>query len=392
MADTQFGTNDPNTRKKWSDALFDYALDMFWFFKAGLIGIDQNAIIQVLKELDPKNEKGDTINYRLKVPLSGEGVDSDGTITGSEEAITYLNDKATLGGFKNACKIKGPLNEKRMVEDFRTASKDSLGEWLPNMRLEPDIVRALCGIYNASGLLTVNEVEPSTNRKLFLGQNASGVVSTYATDALLSAATVTDALCGLQVLRRVSLKARMATPKIRPISIPGVSRKVFPVLLNSYAMMSLRASVATGELIDLSKGAYARDKSNPMLSLAEFLFEDLLIFDYERLPIRTGADGVTPAEGFLLNAGRTETTDPVADGKSVGRNLLLGKQSAVMMWGQKPQWEEDNAGEPGVKRIATYGLYAMKKVQFNTYTQPSGPNAAQEDYGVIAFDTQVVVV
>lgn len=391
MSATQFGTNDPRTQKKWSRKMFEYALDDFFFLNRGFLGADSNSIIQVVSELEGNHNKGDALTVELEVPLSDTGQGDGGTVTGNEEDMIVLNQTVNIHERAHGVVSNGPLDEKRTAGNFRERGKRQLGTWWRNVCLEADIWRSVYGLYNDTGISTVNELAPSTNRILYIGESAAGSVGTaQASDAALSSQTAANYLCGLNVLSLMKRKAQMATPKIRPIKVKGYDKAVYIAILHPYQIKAIKAQTGETGYASLMKAAEIRGKENPLFAGAEFLYDGILVYEYDRAPMRTGAGGTTPSEGFVLNAGKTATTDAVASGKSVARGLLLGAQAGMMVWGRRPSWYEDkvDARKP---QIVTDALYATSKVVFNEYTQPSGPNTAQEDYGVYAFDTQVVV-
>lgn len=394
MAATQFGTSDPLTIKKWSKDTFKYALKDFWFLQAGFMGMDQNSIIQVLTDLEVP-QAGDAVTIHMDIPLSGAGVGDGGNVLGSEEALKRHNQTVTIHERAWGVVAQSGLDIKRVLgspDAFRTLAKNALGEWWRNMCLEPDIEAAIFGLYNTSGISTVNELYPSATRIIYGGQTVAGAVSAAAmtTDALLSAEVTGTVLCGLKFMEKVRRAAIMATPKIRPIKTDVVKRPIFVILLSPYHIKSIRQETGEHSFTAMMKDAEVRGKDNPLFGAAKFLYDDMLFIEYDRAPIRTGAGGSTPAEGFLLHANKLTTTDPVADTKTVARGVLLGAQAGLLGWGMKPLWSESYADERKTRpRVIVEGQYVTSKVRFNEYTQPSGGNTAQADYGVLAFDTQV---
>jgi N4-gp56 family major capsid protein len=341
-------------------------------------------IIQIRTDLE--KDKGDKVNIDLEVPMSGAGVGDDGVTTGYEEAITVQNMEIAVHERAHAVVSNGAMSEKRTVTNIRDAAKRGLGIWTRDVCLEPDINAGLYGLYNASGIETVNEHVPTSSRLVYGGQSVAGVVSAAAmtTDATLTAETAASTLCGLQFLSAIKRKAIMATPKIRPLNIGGL--RVFLVLLHPYQVKAIKQSTGEQAFTAMLKDADVKGKGNPILSGGPFYYDGMFIQEYDRAPLRTGAGGTTPAEGFWLASNKLTTSDAVANTRSVAAGLLLGCQAGVFLWGKRPTWSEDmvDNDKPKVKVDMIYGV---KKTLFNAH----GGTAAQQDYGVIQFHNQVVV-
>ena len=387
---TPFGASDPRTQTKWSRKMFEYAIQALWLVKNGFMGTGPNNIIQQLTELEGNRVAGSKITVEMEVPLQGAGQGDDGDTTGNEEALTVLNQTVEIHERAHSVVSAGKMSEKRTSTNIREAGKRQLAIW-NSQKLERDIAAMLYGTYNETGILTVNESVPSSQRIYYGGQTAGGaVIAAMTSDATLSAPAAAGYLCGLQVLDVMKRKAKLCTPKIVPLRVKGYAKPIYIFLLHEYQLKAIQLQTGTNSYQTLMAQAQRRSNENPLFAGAEFLWNGCLVFDYERAPMRTGAAGTTPAEGFVLDAGRTITTDPVGDGKSVARGLLLGQQAGMIVWGQKPGWYEKKK-DARLPKVVTDSLYATAKTKFNEYTQPAGPSTAQQDFGVYAFDTQVIV-
>lgn len=381
MATTPFGTNDPRTQKKWSMEMFDYMLDNFEF--SALMGDGPESIIQINQSLN--GAVGDKVVFELEIPLTNVGIDDDGRILDNLEALSVQNFTIQTHERGNGVQAAGKISMQRTATDIRVSAKRQLGKWAA-VQIEDDLVRALSGLYNKTGVQTVNEAEPSSDRILYIGQTNAGVVVSYATDALLSAATATDAEFGTAIIDIARRKAFAAAPQIAPVNIDGKER--FVMLISRLQMKSLRKDAAWKTSND-NAGPRNYGTNNIWTGVAGE-WNGVLIIESDRTESRTGAGGTTPAEGFLLNAGRTATTDAVASAKTVDRALLLGKQAGVIGWGQMPSRTERLED---VKRIPTTAMdmtYAAAKTVFNAYSSGSDVNTAQQDFAVVVVDTQVI--
>ncbi|MDD4891634.1 MAG: N4-gp56 family major capsid protein, partial [Phycisphaerae bacterium] len=348
MPSTSFASNDPLTKKKWGKDIFKYAIALMMFSTAnGLLTSNGNGVVHVNAELS--KQRGDGITFQLIPALMGTGQGDDGTLIGNEEAMTAYNFLLNIHERGHAVRSAGKMSEQRAVMKFRPTAKQKLAEWLSNVALEDDIWRALCGLRNAStALSTVNYKYPSSNRIMYIGQTAAGTeLADKATDALLSAQTATDALFGTTVIERARRKAMVVTPKIQPLRIEG--EDVYVMYIHPYQSKALRKDTAW---LEAQQHANLRGSKNPLFTAALGRWENVIILESQRIPVRTGAGGTAVTEGFLLNDGQTATTDAVATGKSVARAVLCGKQAIALGWGQMPEYGEDWGDVAGLQRQA----------------------------------------
>jgi N4-gp56 family major capsid protein len=412
MAETAFGKNDPRTQTTWSKKMFQYATEQMFFYNGGYMGVDTNSIIQIDKDLEKKT--GDKIVFKLRAPLTGPGSGDDGNVEGNEEALSILNFPLEVHERSHGVACAGKMSAKRTDTHIREEGRDSLGAWLGE-QIEDDIVAALAGLYNKASvevghpIETVNEKAPSTYRHWLGGQKADGTlaaksglvahaaVGDYPTVALLSAETATNVLFGRNVISAVKRAAmtKYTTStgaivyKVRPIKVKG--KDYYVMAIHPLQAKALRAETGEAGWTAIVAAAAKRGDDHPLFTGAMGVYDGVILHEYDRIPIRTGANGVLPSEGFLLNAGRTATTDAVADGKTVARALFLGAQAAVIGWGQVPHWYEDAYDVNRKPRVATDMIYGVSKTRFRSYAASTNTNTDEQDFGCIAVDTQVVV-
>jgi len=406
MTSTSFGSSDPRTQTVWSQAVYAYALQNNFFTK--LMGNDGNAGVFVNTDLTVK--KGGTIVVESSYPLEGGGVGDDGNTIGSEGQGKVRNMSVTIHERANAMVSAGKMSEQLTSTNIREKSKQDLGIWLSEA-MENDIVTSAAGLYNensgGSAIETINESYPTTSRIFYGGQSAAGTIAnsgaSYGTDALLSGATATDALCGTLMLEAIKRRCMAATPRFRPVTIYNLSgmndddvrsgknlgeaiAKVLIVLLHPLQIKAIKAETGSRGWAAMVSAAGVRGNLNPIFQGASFYWDGMLCFEYDRTPIRTGAGGTTLAEGFLLNSGRTATTDAADSGKSIARALFIGGQAISFAWAQKPEWSEDfvDNNKPKVKVDMLYGV---KRTTFNSH----GTSTPGQDESIYCLDTQVVI-
>lgn len=413
MTDTSFAFGDPRAQTVWSPQVYAYALQNMFFTK--MMGNTGDSAVFVNTDLTTK--KGGTVVVESDSPLTGNGVGDDGDTTSAEEQGKVRNMSVTVHERANAMKSAGKLSEQLTATNIRDKAKRDLGVWLGEV-MEKDIVTAACGLYNensgGSAIETINESYPTANRIFYGGQTAAGVMATggpsshtnYTTDALLSAATTTDVLCGTLVLEAIKRRCMAATPRFRPVNIYDLSKmnaddvrsgkplgeplmKVLIVLLHPLQVKAIKAETGTVGFKAMESAANVRGNQNPIFSGAGvFYWDGMLCFEYDRIPTRTGAGGTALAEGFSLNAGRTATDDAVATTKTVARGLFLGGQALSFAWAQKPGWYEDmyDTNKPKVKVDMLYGV---KRTLFLKHG--ASVYSDEEDEAIYCFDTQVQI-
>jgi len=409
MAATTFAFGDSRAQTVWSKKLFQYALENMRM--TALMGKSKGSVINVDRDLTTR--PGGTIVFQSRNPLSGAGQGDNGDTTGNEESLQFRNMNvavhermhSTLAGSK----INLQLTNTYKAEGFRQTSKEALGEWLTEV-LENDLVTCACGLYNenssSADIETINESYPESDRIYYGGQSVgaspaldnSGV--THDDDAALTADTSANNRFGTLVISHIKTKAVTSSPRFRPavfrqetgddirvnVQQGRTIGRFLVVLASPFQINDMRQEIGTGGWNDIVKAAAARGNLHPVFTAGNALWNGCIIVEYDRTPYRTGAGGTTLAEGFLLNAGRTATTDACANGRSVARALMLGAQAMAFGWAQEPEWGEDmyDVNRPKIK---TDMLYGVKKFKFNAHVT-STPGSEEAIY---AIDTEIEV-
>jgi len=406
MPATSFAFADPRARTIWSTAVYVYGLQNMFF--TGMMGKDKNSLIHVNTDLTTK--KGGTIIFESRNPLSGSGVGDDGNTTGSEEALKRRNMSLVVHERAHSYVSAGKMSEQLTSTDVREDGKEDLGEWLSEA-LENDIVTAAAGLYNenssSSAIETINESYPTSDRIYYGGQTAAGALGnsgvSYGTDALLTAGTQASNLAGTLIMESIKRRCMAAKPKFRPVIVRNLSganpddirsgkfrgpvlAKIMIVLMHSLQIKAIKAETGNNGFRAMVSAAQVRGNLNPIFTGAEFYWDGMLVFEYDRIPIRTGAGGETLAEGFLLDAGRTATSDACATGRSVARALFMGALAISFGWAQKPDWSEDYV-DNNKPKIKVDMLYGVKRTIFNTH----GTSTAGSDEAIYCLDTEVIV-
>jgi N4-gp56 family major capsid protein len=330
---TQFATNDPNTRKKWSKDLFKIILPGLEY--SYLVGTGTDSIVQLKTELG-KGE-GDKITFGIRLPLTGAGVVGRDTVEGNEEKLIFKDFDMTIEELNHAVDTGGRMEEQRIPWDLMSEGKNALQDWWVD-KLSDYLIATLCGdtSFKIAGK-TFAQVctAPSTNKVLRVNDTA---------EASITSADVMD----LHFLDRMKQLAELPTGdsyKVRPLIKGG--KKYFRVILHNYVFDALRQNMNVGQFGDLQKAAGKLQFAN-----VEFEYNGMLVSKSERV------------------------TSPY---DNVYRNILLGAQAATLAWGGAGESKGTVMSfvpyEKDAKRyvmIRGGGILGAKKVVFNS-----------EDYGVI---------
>lgn len=403
MASTSFAFGDPRAQTVWSPAVFRYALQNIVF--TPLMGKTKSSMIHV--NMDLMTRPGGTIIFESRKPMEGAGQGDDGSTLNNEESLKRRNMSLTVHERAHSVVSAGKMSEQLTRTKIREDAKEDLGEWFAEA-LENDLITSAAGLYNenssSSDIQTINESYPTSNRIYYGGQTKNGTMSnsdaTYTTDALLTAGTKAYNLMGTKLLEKVRRLAIKSTPRFMGISIHDVSKatpddirsgvagpligKMFLCLLSPLQIKSIKAELGTTGFATVTSQAQRRGNQNPIFSGNAFLWDGMVIWEYDRIPSRTGAGGTTLAEGFLLDTPRTATDDAVASGRTVNRALLMGANALSFGWAQKLEWSEDmvDNNKPKVKVDALYGI---KRTNFNTH----GTSTPTSDESIYCMDTEV---
>lgn len=97
------------------------------------MGPTSASIIQVRDETS--KSAGDKITYGLRMQLSGNGVIGDGTLEGSEEALTTFSDAVIVNQLRHAVRSAGRMTQQRVPFVIRDEALSGLRDWLTELPL-----------------------------------------------------------------------------------------------------------------------------------------------------------------------------------------------------------------------------------------------------------------
>jgi N4-gp56 family major capsid protein len=335
MATTSYGTNNPLAVKVWSKRLYREALKATWYSK--FMGEGTDSLIQVKTELD--KGAGDRITVGLRMQLTGDGVQGDGTLEGNEEALTTYSDNLFIDQLRNAVRSAGKMSEQRIPWSVREEAMAGLRDWWAG-RLDTCMANQLAGN-------TVQTDTRYTGNQATIAPDSSHILiqGSYPTEAQLTSA---DTFV-LTLLDKAVNKAKTLTPMIRPVMVDGDGYYV--ALLHPDQVYSLRTNTNSGQWLDIQKAAMTGGEvsDNPIFTGALGVYNNVVLHEDTRMP------QCVNGAAALANSRRA---------------VFCGAQALSMAFGQKNQdqqatWVEELFDYGNQLGVSAGMIFGMKKTVFN---------------------------
>lgn len=349
MSTTSYGVNDALAVKLWSKKLFQEALKKTWASK--FMGKGSSSLIQIKDETS--KGPGDKITVGLRMQLSGDGTQGDGTLEGNEEALTTYSDAIYIDQLRHAVRSSGKMSEQRVPFSVREEARAGLEDWWA-ARIDTWFFNQICGYTaQADTRYTGNQaaIAPDTSHRVF---------ATGSADETVNAST--SSTFNINYIDKCIERAHTLTPMIRPLMVEGEEKYV--MFLHPYQVYDLRTSTSSGQWLDIQKAAMAGSAAG-------------------KSPIYTGALGeyngvvlheaVRVAQGVHSSTGAAQT--------STRRAVFCGAQAAVLAYGQNSSdqemtWVEELFDYGNQLGVSAGMIAGLKKTVFNS-----------ADFGVITVST-----
>lgn len=317
-------------------------------FMDKFMGESPNNPIQVITDLT--KAPGDTIVVPLTTKLSSGGVAGDSELEGNEEEIVSYSFSAKIDQLRNAVRLKGRMDERRVAYSMRKDAKEKLKIWWAE-RFDREMLSKLSG--DTTGSLTSSMTFANTptsptysgttaaNRQIFAG----GVT---AENSLTSSMTF-DTKC----IDAAKQQAMLSSPKVRAIKMEEGAYKgedFYIIIVHPYQAVSLRQDPVWNQA---QREANLRGESNPILSGALGIYNGCAIYQHELAYTFTNGSSVACA-----------------------RAILLGQQAGVFLKGKDADWVEKSFDFGNKWAIAAGYIFGVQKPVFNS-----------RDYGLITIST-----
>lgn len=343
MANSSYGVNHPLAVKLWSKKLFREALKQTYFKK--FMGEGSSAIIQIKDETS--KGPGDRVTVGLRMQLSGDGIQGDGTLEGNEEALTLYNDNFVINQLRHAVRSGGRMSQQRVPFQVREEARMGLQDWWAD-RIDLSIFNQLSG----------NTAQSDTR---YTGNNATTApdadhqifADARATEALVCSASASAAM-SLKYIDYAVERAKTLSPLIKPIKIGGEDKYV--MFLHPYQITDLRTNTSTGQWLDIQKAALSGGKiaDNPIYTGALGEYNGVILHESTRLP-RT------------VNAADFTTTNLAG----CYRAVFCGAQAGLMGYGrdnsaENMTWVEELFDYENQLGVSAGMIWGCKKAVFNS--------------------------
>jgi len=397
MARTSILNANQLTQKAWPQTVFNIMLENMQLSTLMSEGNDMPIVIDRTLQGRP----GDQVIFELDMPLSNAGGSDDTDIEGNEEAMSFFNFPVVIHERNHGVRSAGKMTDKRSAVKIRSKAAYAIGRWSAE-QVENDLVWSLSGLGNqntyvgegTSAILTVNEKAITASRRWCGGQNAAGTVIEEVTDLAIGDVGAADAinyLFGTKVISIIKIRAQLASPKFKPISIGG--KYYYIVLAHPLQIKALREETGAAGWAQIQSNANIRGLSNPlftregtglerMFSGIVGVWDDVIILESERIETRVA--------GEVFENGDAMHANIVAGTYRIARALFMGAQAGVIGWGQPWKRLERNFDYFRKPGTATDAIYATSKTVFRDPGAAQAANNVQPAFAVWAVDTSVV--
>lgn len=346
MTVTEFGTNDPLTRKVWAKRLYHGALERT--FMKSLMGTSEDAILQ--RVVDLERTQGDVVHYSFLADLSGAGVDGDTDLDGNEEAMVFHRASVGIDQKRNGVRFKR-MSMQRHVNDLRRSGRIALEKWYARI-YDRFVFSYLAGFANENVSSQLSSTaESSFAGNALLSPNAANFVN-HATETLHGKATDGAEDSSIDHITEAVTMAMTADPIVEPGMFGGVEAYVY--ICHPYALHNLRIETGATKWSQIVAQARERSKEHPIFQRAVGMWGNAIIMESNNIP-------------------HNSTTD-------VTHNVLLGRGAGVIAFGnaysrldQKRvpggstfSWFEELKDYGNTKSIGVGSIFGIQKNQFNS--------------------------
>lgn len=356
MADTEFGTNDVQTVKRWAGVLAREAIGET--YASRFMGRGENNVIQLYVKLE--KGAGDEIKHHLKTRATGGGRYGSQRLKGFEERMKFPQDNFRINQLRHGHSFD-QTSQQRVPFELRSESRDSLKLWFAEAF---DTIIA-CKLAGTTGVddLDIEDLDvefdgntlraPDTAHRLQRGNGAS-------TEETFRTSHVDLAKAMAKTLR----------PRIKPVRIEG--GRYYVMLLTSESVYQLQKATGDTEWKMIQARAAEKGSRNPIFTGALGIWNGVILWEWDYLPKDT-TDGAETCYNLLLGA---QAGAMGFGGKRTGRRL--GPQS-----GQMFSWVEDDDDYGDKMGVGGATMVGVQKSQYD-----ANDDGTKTDYAVIRVETK----
>lgn len=346
MATTEYGVNHPLAVKLWGKRLLREALKET--FVSRFMGSTKDSLVYVKNELN--KSAGDRIRYGLRMQLSGDGIQGDATLEGSEEALVTYTDNIFIDQLRHAVRSDGQMTEQRVPFSIREEALDGLRDWWAD-RIDQVFFNQICGDTTVAtayqgGNTPTAATSAAGNTRIMYGSGSTSTTASF-TATTSNSASLKGIHFNLGVLDKMVNQAKIATPLIRPLRVNGQSKYVAFLHPNQVRQLRTNNAANTVTWFDIMRArAEGGDvKTNPIYNGALGEYNGVILHESTRLPALS--------------------TD-----SNVKRAVLCGAQAACFATGrrdadQQMKWVEEQFDYENQLGVSASMIWGLKKTVFN---------------------------
>lgn len=346
-------------------------------------GSGQNAMVQRVSELT-QSEKGARAVITLLADMVGDGITGDNTLEGNEEQLKAYDIVIQLDQLRFANRLAGRLADQKSVVNFRETSRDALAYAMAD-RIDQLAFLTLSGAaYTLKTNGALRTTSSTTGHELvdlaFAGDVSAPTAARHrrwdATSGLVAGdVTAVAATDTLQYKSIVDIKAYAKDNYIRGIRAGG-GEEVFHMFVTPQQMAKLKLD---SDFLANVRNAGVRGASNSLFSgTTSVMVDGVMIHEYRHVFNTAGA-----TSGSSSNAGAAGYKWGAGADVDGARALFCGAQALAMADIGDPSVTEDIFDYGNQNGISIGKIFGFRKPKYK-----AAPDyAADQDFGVIAFDT-----
>lgn len=327
--------------KQWEDSFYKDYIQLPDF--ASVMGTQQNAVIQVKSQLG--KGKGDTIYIELINKLTNTATTGSNVLEGNEEDMSQRSHSITIQKYRNAVRI-AEMEEIKTAVDLRDAGRSVLLDW--SKEHTRDRIISELGTLNGTAFLSRTAaiadawLVDNKDRTVFGAYASGGSAGGSDMSADLAQLDTTADKFTFARLDDMVLRAKLANPKIRPVSDPGNGKRTYIVYCGPDAFRDFRDSIDTEVLAN----TVVQAQGMKLFEGGDLYWNGCVIKEVDDIPVYPN----------IGSGGTTEVT-PV---------YLCGAQALGIAWGRRWSTRTKEFDYGDKYGIAIDGIYEVSKLRFGT--------------------------
>jgi N4-gp56 family major capsid protein len=308
-------------------------------------GTEPTAMIQIREDLTRK--PGDTIVFPAVRRLIGAGVTGNTVLEGNEEVLNARSMTLAVGVIRHGVAVS-EWDEQKSVIDLRNAGRSALMTWELE-KIRADIIAGLGAITADANVSFTYTAASAAQRNYWMVNNADRVlfgnaIANAVSGVMATALALVNNTTGKMTASMLSLakrRARLANPRIRPISV-NADEEWYVVLMGS---LQFRDLMTDPVIINALQYGWDRGRDNPLFTAGDILWNGLIIREIPELPVITGAG---------------------AGGIDVAAYYLCGAQALGIAWAQRAKTTTNVRDYDFFHGVGVQEIRGINKLRFGT--------------------------